>query len=164
MNKKWNNCVLNSKACSSFESVSYDHRIVTAKIRLGLRKNPAGTTKTAHYDWSLLNNRDISDEYTLTQRNKFDALQEISDTLTPNDKYENFVNAYIEAVVECIPTVIRIYYVNYSYIYVYLYIYIYIYVCVCVCVCVCVNDLRICGWPWETTKWKYGDAKIKFFQ
>ena len=40
----------------------------------------------------------------LTQRNKFDALQEISETLTPNDEYENFVNAHIEATAECIPT------------------------------------------------------------
>ena len=40
----------------------------------------------------------------LTQRNKFDALQETSKTPTPNDKYENFVNAYLEAAAECIPT------------------------------------------------------------
>ena len=40
----------------------------------------------------------------LTLTNKFDALQEISETLTPNDEYENFVNAHIEVAVECIPT------------------------------------------------------------
>ena len=40
----------------------------------------------------------------LTLRNKFDALQEISETLTLNDEYENFVNAHIEAAAECIPT------------------------------------------------------------
>ena len=45
---------------------------------------------------------DISDKYTLTQRNKFDTLQDISETLTPNDEYENFVNAHIEAAAECI--------------------------------------------------------------
>ena len=32
----------------------------------------------------------------ITLRNKFDALQLISETLTLNDKYENFVNAYME--------------------------------------------------------------------
>ena len=46
---------------------------------------------------------DISDKYTITLTNKFDALQEISETLTPNDEYENFVNAHMEAVAECIP-------------------------------------------------------------
>ena len=40
-------------------------------------------------------------------RNKFDALQEISKTLNPIDKYENFMNAHMEAVGECIPTKLR---------------------------------------------------------
>ena len=42
--------------------------------------------------------------YTLTLRNKFDALQEISETPTPNDEYENFVNTHLVATAECIPT------------------------------------------------------------
>ena len=65
------------------------------------------TTKTAHYDWPLLNNRDISYKYSITLRNKFDVLQELSETHTPNDEYENFVNAQIEAATECIPTKLR---------------------------------------------------------
>ena len=43
----------------------------------------------------------------IIQRNKFDALQEIYETPTPNDKYENFVNTHIEAAAECIPTKLR---------------------------------------------------------
>ena len=74
--------------------VSSDHRIVTAKIRLSLRKNATRTTKTIHYDWALLNNKDIRD---------FDALQEKTETHTPNDEYENFVNAYLEATAKYIP-------------------------------------------------------------
>ena len=66
--------------------------------------NAAKTTTTVHYDWSLLNNRDTRDKYTLTLRNKFDALQEILETPTLNDKYENFINAHLEAAAECIPT------------------------------------------------------------
>ena len=97
INKKWNNSALNCAAYSSLEGVSSDHRIVTAKIRLSLRRNVARITTAVHYDWSLLNKRDISDKYTLTLRNKFDAPQEISETLTSNDEYENFVNAHIEA-------------------------------------------------------------------
>ena len=50
---------------------------------------------------------EISDKYTLTLKNKFDALQNISETLTLNDEYENFVNAYIEAKAECIPIKLR---------------------------------------------------------
>ena len=98
INKKWNNNALNCNGVSS------DHRIVTAKIRLSLRRKATRTTTTVHHDWSLLNNRDIRDKYTLTLRNKFDALPEISETLTLNDEYENFVNVHLEAAVECIPT------------------------------------------------------------
>ena len=45
-------------------------------------------------------------KYTLTVRNKFKALQEKSETYTPNDEYENFINAHLEAAAtaECIPT------------------------------------------------------------
>ena len=80
--------------------MSSDHRIVTAKIRLSLRRNAARTT-TVHSDWSLLNNRHIRDEYTVTLRNKYDTLQEISETPTPNDEYENFINAHLEEAAEC---------------------------------------------------------------
>ena len=85
MNKKWNNSALNCKAYSSSESVSSDHRIVTEKMRLSLQRNAAKTTTTVSYDWSLLNNRDIGDKYTLTLRNKFDTLQK-PETHTPNDE------------------------------------------------------------------------------
>ena len=47
------------------------------------------------------------DKYTITLRNKFNALQEISETLTPNSEYENFINAHMETAVECIPTKLR---------------------------------------------------------
>ena len=83
MNKKWTKSALNCEAYFSFEGVSSDHRIVTAKIRLSLGRNASQTTRTACYGGSMLINRDISDKYTITQGNKFDALQEISETLTP---------------------------------------------------------------------------------
>ena len=82
--------------------MSSDHRIVTIKTQLSLRRNTARTT-TVHYDRSLLNNWVIRDKYTLTLRNKFDALQERWETRTSNDEYENFVNVGLEAAAECIP-------------------------------------------------------------
>ena len=98
---------MNCEAYSCFEGVSSDHRINMAKTHPSLHRNAAQTTTTAHYDCSLLNYRNISDKYTLTLRNKFDALQVISEMLTPNDKYENFVNAHIEVAAERIPTKLR---------------------------------------------------------
>ena len=87
-----------------FESVSSDHRIVTAKIRLSLRKNATRTVTTRHLDWALRNNRDIRDKYALELRNRFETLQEKTEKVTPNDEYENFVEAHLEAASKCIPT------------------------------------------------------------
>ena len=67
-------------------------------------KNATRIATTKQYDWPLLNNRDIKDKYVLALRNKFDALQERTEIHTPNDEYENFVNAHLEAVAKCIPT------------------------------------------------------------
>ena len=61
INKKWKNSAMNCEAYSSFKGVSSDHRIVTVKLWLSLRKNTTRTATTKHYDWALLNNRDIRD-------------------------------------------------------------------------------------------------------
>ena len=99
INKKWKNSAMNCEAFSSS-----DHRIVTAKIRVSLRKNVTWTTPTIHYDWALLNNNYIRDEYVLALRNKFDALQEKTEIFTPNDEYKNFINAHLEVAAKYIPT------------------------------------------------------------
>ena len=102
INKKLNNSALNCVAYS-FESVSSDHRIIKAKIRLTPRKNATRITTTVHYNWALLYYRDIRDKYALALRNKHDALQEKTETHTPNEEYEHFVNAHLEVAAEYIP-------------------------------------------------------------
>ena len=104
INRKWKNSAMNCEAYSTFEGVSSDHRIVTAKIRLSLRKNATRTVTTRRYDWALLNNRNIRDKYALELRNRFETLQEKTEKVTPNDEYENFVEAHLEAASKCIPT------------------------------------------------------------
>ena len=52
----------------------------------------------------FLNNKDIREKYVIALRNKFDALQEKTETHTLNDEYENFVDAHIEAAAKYIPT------------------------------------------------------------
>ena len=104
INRKWKNSAMNCEAYSTFKGVSSDHRIVTAKIRLSLRKNATRTATTKHYDWALLNNRDIRDKYALELRNRFETQQEKTEKVTPNDEYENFVEAHLEAPSKCIPT------------------------------------------------------------
>ena len=110
INKKWKNSAMNCEADSSFEGVSSNHRIVSAKIRLSLRRNAKWTATTKHYDWALLNNRDIRDKYVLELRNRFETLQEKTEKSTPNDEYENFINAHLEAAAKRIPTKLKIKY------------------------------------------------------
>ena len=76
VNKKSKNSAVNWGAYSLLESVSSDHRIVTVKIRLNLRKNATRTMTTIHYGWALLNNKYFRDKYMIALRNKFDALQD----------------------------------------------------------------------------------------
>ena len=90
--------------------MSSDHLIVTAKIRLSLRKNATRTATTKYYDWALLNNRVIRDKYVAELTNRFETLQEKTEKGTPNDEYENFVNAHFEAAAKCIPRKPRIKY------------------------------------------------------
>ena len=104
INKKWKNSAMNFEAYSSFEGVSSDHRIVTAKLRLSLRKNATGKATTKHYDWALCNNSDIRDKYVLELRNRFETLQEKTEKGTPNNEYENFVETHLEAASKCIRT------------------------------------------------------------
>ena len=99
INKKWKNSAMNCVAYSSFEGVSSDHRIVMAKIRLSLWNNATRTATTKHYDWALLKNRDIWDKYVIEIN-----MYEKTEKGTPNDEYENFVNAHLETAANCIPT------------------------------------------------------------
>ena len=71
---------------------------------MSLRKNATRRTKTIHYDWAQLNNRDIKNKYMFALRNQYEALQEQTKIHTPNKEYENFFNDHLEAVAEFIPT------------------------------------------------------------
>ena len=46
----------------------------------------------------------IRDKYALELRNRFETLQEKTEKVTPNDEYENFVEAHLEAASKYIPT------------------------------------------------------------
>ena len=50
---------------------------------------------------------DIRDKCVLELRNRFETLQEKTKKSPPNDEYENFVNAHLEAAAKCIPTKLK---------------------------------------------------------
>ena len=80
--RKWKNSLHNCKAYNSFRSVGSDHRILTAKLKLSLRKNSTQAKKT-QYDWSILKNKDASTEYSKAVREKCNELQ--SENTTANN-------------------------------------------------------------------------------
>ena len=90
------NLQVNIQQYFSFKIVPSNHRIISAKIHLSLQKHKKQTGEASQYDWSSLANNDISNQYTITVRNKFDSLQEISEWHTPNDKHKNFLTTQIE--------------------------------------------------------------------
>ena len=104
INKKWKNSAMNTEAYNSFASVYSDHRIVTSRIRLSLRSNKVKTQSTQRYDWSSLkNDAEVRDQYTITVKNRYEALLAESDDVTPTEKYAHFITAHDEAASQCIP-------------------------------------------------------------
>ena len=50
---------------------------------------------------------DISYQYIITVKNKFDTFQKTPERHTPKEEYKNFLTAHIEAAAECIQTKLR---------------------------------------------------------
>ena len=65
--------------------------------------NMNAQVKTTHYDWSSLTNNGIRNKYMINVRNNFDSLQRHLKH-TSNEEYENFLNAHIKVLADCLPT------------------------------------------------------------
>ena len=99
MNKKWKNSAVNWQGLLLFRGCVFRSPNIHGKNTIEL-------TKEYHPNndhQALLNNKDIKDRYAIALRNKFDALRK-TETRTPNDEYEHFVNAHLEAAAKYIPT------------------------------------------------------------
>ena len=100
--KKWRNSIKNAEAYNTFASVGSDHRMVSARIRLSLRKSKTMPRKK-QYDWSLLrHDAKLQERYAIEVRNRFLPLQDQNETAT--EKYDRFIKATQEATEEVIPT------------------------------------------------------------
>ena len=108
INKKWQNSAKNCRSYNSFVTVGSDHRIVTAKIRLTLRANKKKPASTTRHDWtSLRNDNEISNQFIVSLKNKYAALQ-VDDTLeSATSRYKKFETACKEAASECLPPKVK---------------------------------------------------------
>ena len=105
INRKWKNSAKNCRAFNSFITVGSDHRIVSAKIRLSLRANKKKSSSNPPYDWSYLKkNTEVGNNFVISVKNRFAALQEANATNnTANTTYNNVVLACKEAALDTIP-------------------------------------------------------------
>ena len=100
---KWRKSVTNCEAYSSFSSLYSDHRIVTAKVQLRLRKSKPNTEdKIPKYMWGdLSSNKELQEKYSIEVRNRYQLLLDESDGDSSHN-YDKFVLASAEAAKECL--------------------------------------------------------------
>ena len=99
--KKWKNSLKNVEAYNTFASVGSDHRIVSARMKLSLRKSKTMPGKKQP-DWSLLcTDSDLQKQYSIEVRNRFEPLEIAEESAT--EKYDRFINANREAAEKVIP-------------------------------------------------------------
>ena len=104
INNKWRNSAKNCRAFNSFVSVSPDHRVISARLRLTLRANKKKINTTTAYDWSVLrHNTETRQFFITTVTNRFALLQDSSETVCANNTYQRFEKACKEAATSIIP-------------------------------------------------------------
>ena len=99
--KKWKNSVKDSRSYSSFGTVGSDHRIVSAHVRLSLRKSKraqAHPMKTINRK-EVSSNQDIAEQFVIEVHNKFQTLLPDNDTID-SENIETVYSKLIEATEE----------------------------------------------------------------
>ena len=101
--RKWINSIKECRPYSSFSSVRSDHRIVTAELRLSLRRKVIPQQKQ-RFDWkSLRCDQDKREQFSLELNNKFERLY--NETSSINDQYYAFIKAQDHAAKTTLPTI-----------------------------------------------------------
>lgn len=88
---KWMN---SARSCRSFSTVELDsdHRIVSALIKVSLRRPRKTAVGKPKYDWqSLINNAELQTLYNIEIQNNFGALYDLNTNESTQNKYNNFV-------------------------------------------------------------------------
>ena len=99
--RKWQNSLMNAEAYNTFASVGSDHRIVSARIKLSLRKSKAIPRKK-QYDWKAIStDTSLQERYSVEVRNRFEVLE--NEEESASEKYERFIKANKEAAELVIP-------------------------------------------------------------
>ena len=105
--KKWQNSVRDSRSYSSFSSVSSDHRIVSASVKLSLRASKKAIADPMKaIDWKKVSSDpELSSEYSINVFNRFQQLSEecASDLNDIETIYSNIAKANEEIALTSLP-------------------------------------------------------------
>ena len=91
INRKWKNSLRNVESYSSFSSIGSDYRIVSAKLKLCLRRSKTPPRKAA-YDWKVLRG-----DGNLLNRYEQLCIESQSDGNDSSKTYENLIHANSKA-------------------------------------------------------------------
>ena len=72
-------------------------------MKVSFRKNKKKSDTRLRYDWSNLTLDPISENFSITLTNRFDALNALTDEINPNSSYNNFFEATKHAANSCLP-------------------------------------------------------------
>ena len=105
--KKWRNSVNDSRSYSSFSTVGSDHRVVSASVKLSLRKSKSAMPHPMKaIDWKeVSSNPPISQQFVLEVHNRFQALSTVSaiDTDNVETVYDSLVKSTEEVALATLP-------------------------------------------------------------
>ena len=104
--KKWRNSVKDSRSYSSFSTVRSDHRIISAHVKLSLRKSKKSISHPMKsIDWKQVSaNPPLSQQFTIEVFNRYQAL-EMEDINTDNIDiaYDNLIKLTEEVALSTLP-------------------------------------------------------------
>ena len=103
--KKWINSIKNSRAYSSFEGVSSDHRIVSCKCQISYRKCKTPIKDPMKkIDWKkVASDSTLSEQLTVSVFNRFSSLRDELQDSNISTTYDNLVAANEEIALKILP-------------------------------------------------------------
>ena len=106
MRKKWKNSLKDARSYSSFSTVCSDHRIVSAYVKLSLRKSkPSKPNPMKSIDWKqVASDQKVSQEFAVEVHNRFQALPiHFIDNDSVDAVYENLIKTTEEVAIATLP-------------------------------------------------------------
>ena len=103
--KKWRNTFKNCQSYNSFDSISFDHRIVSCKVKISYRQSkPSPKRPLSKIDWkAVLCDNDLQNRYAADVYNRYEALSKQMTEPSTDDRCEALIAANAEVAENILP-------------------------------------------------------------